>query len=327
MKKIRNFKLIAKKVIDIEIQSLKKLKNNIGFSFERAVKAILNCKQGKIVISGTGKSGIIGKKISSTFSSVGIPSFFVDAGACSHGDLGVIGSNDVVILISNSGESEELKNIIQYTKRNKKITLIGIVSKKNSILYRSANIKLLIPNMKEADPAGIVPTSSTIIQLSIGDALAVATMEQRNFGKLDFKKFHPSGTLGARLKTAEDLMVTKNKLPLINENKLMNIGLKIISKKKLGILIVQNKKGKTVGIITDGDIKRASNKYDNINNLKVREIMSKNPISIEKNTLAVEALDTMNSNKITGLCVHNKSNFKKTVGFLHIHNILEANIQ
>ena len=152
-------------------------------------------------------------------------------------------------------------------------------------------------------------------------------MEQRNFGKLDFKKFHPSGTLGARLKTAEDLMVTKNKLPLINENKLMNIGLKIISKKKLGILIVQNKKGKTVGIITDGDIKRASNKYDNINNLKVREIMSKNPISIEKNTLAVEALDTMNSNKITGLCVHNKSNFKKTVGFLHIHNILEANIQ
>jgi len=213
------------------------------------------------------------------------------------------------------------------TKRNKKITLIGIVSKKNSILYSSANIKLLIPNIKEADPAGVVPTSSTIIQLSIGDALAVATMEQRNFGKLDFKKFHPSGTLGTRLKTAEDLMITKNKLPLINENKLMNIGLKIISKKKLGVLIVQNKKGKTVGIITDGDIKRANNKYDNINNLKVRKIMSKNPISIEKNTLAVEALDTMNSNKITGLCVHNKSNFKKTVGFLHIHNILEANIQ
>jgi len=242
MKKIKNFKLIAKNVIDIEIQSLKKLKNNISISFEKAVKAILNCKQGKIVISGTGKSGIIGKKISSTFSSVGIPSFFVDAGACSHGDLGVIGSNDVVILISNSGESEELKNIIQYTKRNKKITLIGIVSKKNSILYSSANIKLLIPNIKEADPAGVVPTSSTIIQLSIGDALAVATMEQRNFGKLDFKKFHPSGTLGTRLKTAEDLMIAKNKLPLINENKLMNIGLKIISKKistlQGGLLII-----------------------------------------------------------------------------------------
>ena len=327
MKKKRNFKLIAKNVIDIEIQSLRKLKKNLGISFEKAVRAILNCKNGKIVISGAGKSGIIGRKISSTFSSIGIPSFFVDAGACSHGELGVISYNDIVILISNSGESEELKNIIKYTKRNKRITLIGIVSKKNSLLYRSANIKLLIPNIKEADPAGIVPTSSTIIQLSIGDALAVATMEQRNFGKLDFKKFHPSGNLGTKLKTAEDLMITKKKIPLINENKLMNFGLKVISQKKLGVLIVQNKKGRTIGIVTDGDIKRANNKYKNINDLKVKDVMTKNPISIEKNTLAVEALDTMNTNKITGLCVHNKTNSKKTVGFLHIHNILEANIQ
>ena len=327
MRKKRNFKLIAKNVIDTEIQSLRKLKKSIGISFEKAVKTILNCKNGKIVISGTGKSGIIGRKISSTFSSIGIPSFFVDAGAFSHGELGVISHGDIVILISNSGESEELKNIIKYTKRNKKIILIGIVSKKNSILYRSANIKLLTPNIKEADPAGIVPTSSTMIQLSIGDALAVATMEQRNFGKLDFKKFHPSGNLGTRLKTAEDLMITKKKLPLINENKLMNFGLKVISKKKLGVLIVLNNKRRTVGIITDGDIKRANNKYKNINDLKLKEIMTKNPISIEKNTLAVEALDTMNINKITGLCVHNKSNSKKTVGFLHIHNILEANIQ
>ena len=327
MKKKRNFKLIAKNVIDIEIQSLRKLKKNLGISFEKAVTAILNCKNGKIVISGAGKSGIIGRKISSTFSSIGIPSFFVDAGACSHGELGVISYNDIVILISNSGESEELKNIIKYTKRNKRITLIGIVSKKNSLLYRSANIKLLIPNIKEADPAGIVPTSSTIIQLSIGDALAVATMEQRNFGKLDFKKFHPSGNLGTKLKTAEDLMITRKKLPLINENKLMNFWLKVISQKKLGVLIVQNKKGRTIGIVTDGDIKRANNKYKNINDLKVKDVMTKNPISIEKNTLAVEALDTMNINKITGLCVHNKTNSKKTVGFLHIHNILEANIQ
>ena len=327
MKKKRNFKLIAKNVIDTEIQSLRKLKKSIGISFEKAVKTILNCKNGKIVISGTGKSGIIGRKISSTFSSIGIPSFFVDAGAFSHGELGVISHGDIVILISNSGESEELKNIIKYTKRNKKITLIGIVSKKNSILYRSAYIKLLIPDIKEADPAGIVPTSSTIIQLSIGDALAVATMEQRNFGKLDFKKFHPSGNLGTKLKTAEDLMITKKKLPLINENKLMNFGLKVISQKKLGVLIVQNKKGKTIGIVTDGDIKRANSKYKNINDLKVKDVMTKNPISIEKNTLAVEALNIMNINKITGLCVHNKTNSKKTVGFLHIHNILEANIQ
>ena len=325
--KLKKFKTIAKNVIETEITSLRKLKKNINVSFEKAVKTILNCKNGKIVISGTGKSGIIGKKISSTFASIGIPSFFADAGACSHGDLGVISSNDVVILISNSGESEELKNIIQYIKRNKKIILIGIVSKKNSILYKSSNIKLLIPNVKEADPGGIVPTSSTIAQLSIGDALAIATMEQRNFSKLDFKKFHPSGTLGTKLKTAEDLMVIKNKIPLINENDSMKIGLRIISKKKLGTLIAQNKKGKTVGIITDGDIKRANSKYKNINGVRIKDIMSKNPISIEKNTLAVEALAIMNSKKITGLCVHNKTNYKKTIGFLHIHNILKANIQ
>ncbi len=325
--KIKKFNIIAKNVIDIEIKSLKKLKQNINISFEKAVKAILNCKNGKIVISGTGKSGIIGKKISSTFSSIGIPSFFVDAGACSHGDLGVISSNDVVILISNSGESEELKNIIHYIKRNKKIILIGIVSKKNSILYKSANVKLLIPNVKEADPAGIVPTSSTIIQLSIGDALAIATMEQRNFSKLDFKKFHPSGALGVKLKTVEDLMVIKNEIPFIYEYNSMKVGLKIISKKNLGTLIVQNKKGKTIGIITDGDIKRASNKYGNIKNARIKDIMSKKPISIEKNTLAVEALTIMNSKKITGLCVHSKKNYNKTIGFLHIHNILKANIQ
>ena len=326
MKK-KKFELIAKNVISTEIESLRKLRSFINNSFEKAVETILNRRNGKIIISGIGKSGIIGKKISSTLSSVGISSFFVDAAACSHGDLGMITSNDTVILISNSGESEELKNIIQYIKRNKKIILIGIVSKKNSLLYKSANIKLLIPNVKEADPAGIVPTSSTIVQLSIGDALAVATINYRNFGKLDFKKFHPSGMLGAKLKTAEDLMITKSKLPLIHENESMKKGLDFINKKKLGVLIVKNTNGITVGIVTDGDIKRANKKYKDLTSLKIKKIMTKKPISVEKNTLAVEALSIMNSMKITGLCVHNKSDYKKTIGFLHIHNILEANIQ
>ncbi len=323
----KKFKEIAKNVISAEIESLRKLKNNINYSFEKAVEALLNCKNGKVIISGIGKSGIIGKKISSTLASVGISSFFIDSAACSHGDLGMISSNDVVILISNSGESEELKNIISYIKRNKKIILIGIVSKKNSLLYKSANIKLLIPNVKEADPAGIVPTSSTIVQLSIGDALAVATMNYRNFGKLDFKKFHPSGMLGTKLKTVEDLMLIKNKIPFINENELMKKGLRYISTRKLGTLIVQNKNKNTVGIITDGDIKRANNKFNNIGKLKIKNIMSKNPISVEKNTLAVEALSIMNSKKITCLCVHNKFKNKKTIGFLHIHKLLEANIR
>ena len=237
------------------------------------------------VISGIGKSGIIGKKISSTLASVGIPSFFVDAAACSHGDLGQISSNDVLILISFSGESAELKNIIQHAKRNKKITLIGIVSKKNSILYNSSDIKLLIPNVPEAGPGNIVPTSSTITQLSIGDALAVSTMNYRKFGKLDFKKFHPSGSLGSQLKTVEDLMITGKKIPFINENLLMKNALKIMSKKNLGVLIVKNSKQSTVGIITDGDLKRLSEKNENIKRLIVRKIMKPNPISVEKNML------------------------------------------
>ena len=321
-----NFTKVAKEVIETEIQSLKKLKKNIKSSFNKAVQAILNCKKGKVIISGVGKSGIIAKKIASTLSSVGTPSFFVDASACSHGDLGQISSNDVLILISLSGETDELKNIIQYANRNKKITLIAIVSKKNSLLYRAADIKLLLPEVKEAGPSSIVPTSSTIVQLSIGDALAVATMKYKKFGKLDFKKFHPSGSLGIKLKTVEDLMVTGKKMPIINENLKMKNALNIITNKKLGVLIVKNLKGSTTGIITDGQIRRASQKNKDLQDLTVKKVMTLNPVSVNADMLAAKALSLMNLKKITSLCVHNKKNNKKTVGIIHIHNILRANI-
>ena len=321
-----NFTKVAKEVIETEIQSLKKLKKNIKSSFNKAVQAILNCKKGKVIISGVGKSGIIAKKIASTLSSVGTPSFFVDASACSHGDLGQISSNDVLILISLSGETDELKNIIQYANRNKKITLIAIVSKKNSLLYKASDIKLLLPEVKEAGPSSIVPTSSTIVQLSIGDALAIATMKYKKFGKSDFKKFHPSGSLSIKLKTVEDLMITGKKIPIINENLKMKNALNIITNKKLGVLIVKNLKGSTTGIITDGQIRRASQKNKDLQDLTVSKVMTLNPVSVNADMLAAKALSLMNLKKITSLCVHSKKNKKKTIGIIHIHNILETNI-
>ena len=320
------FKKIANEVINIEINSLKKLKKSLDASFNKTIEVILNCKKGKVILSGVGKSGIIAKKISSTLASVGTPSFYVDASSCSHGDLGQISSNDVLILISNSGESSELKNIIQYANRNKNITLIGIVSKKNSLLYKASDIKILLPEVKEAGPGNMVPTSSTIMQLAIGDAIAISTMRIKKFGEKEFKRFHPSGSLGARLKTVEDLMLKGKKIPFISENSGMKTALKIITKKKLGVLVVQNSKKKTNGIITDGQLRRVSEKIDNFKDLKVKDVMTKNPISIDMQVLAAKALSLMNTKKITSLCVHNK-NKKKTEGIIHIHNILESNIQ
>ena len=321
MKK-KNYKKIAKDVIDLEIKALKKLKNSINSSFNNAVDVIAKC-QSKVILCGVGKSGLIAAKISATLSSVGTPSFSVSANDCSHGDLGSISKKDILILISYSGNSEELKNIIKYANRNK-ITIIGIVSKKDSLLYKASDIKLYVPEVVEAG-LGIVPTSSTINQLSIGDSLAVATISKKNVRKKDFKKFHPSGSLGAKLKTVEDLMLTKNKIPFINENSNMKEALKVITQKKLGTLIVKNSKGNTTGIVTDGTIRRANEKNDNLQNLSVKKIMTKNPISVSKDMLAEKALSIMNQKKITSLCVDNYKN--KTIGILHIHNILDAKIQ
>ncbi len=323
--KNKKIKLIAKNVIQDEIFALRKLKSSIGNSFNQIVKTILNCKNGKIIISGVGKSGIISKKWAATFSSIGIPSFFLDASNASHGDMGQITSNDVVILISLSGQSEELKNIIQYTSRNKNIKLIGITSKKKSILYKNSNIKFLMPSIKEADPSNIVPTSSTTIQLALGDAIAISCMRYKNFGKLDFKKFHPGGSLSIQLKTVGDLMLTGNKIPFIEENKIMKDALRVITKKGLGVLLIK-KRNMTVGILTDGDLKRLNRKFENLKKLKIKSVMKKNPISIDKNTLAAQALSIMNTKKITSLCIHKDNKKNNTIGIIHIHNILESNI-
>ena len=305
-----DYKKIAKNVIDLEIKALKKLKKSISSSFNAAVKAIVKC-QSKVILCGVGKSGLIAAKISATLSSVGTPSFSLSANDCSHGDLGSISKKDVLILISYSGSSEELKNIIKYANRNK-IILIGIMSKKNSILYKAADIKLLIPEVIEAG-LGIVPTSSTINQLSIGDALAVASLSKKKISKKDFKKYHPSGSLGAKLKTVEELMIKGKDIPFINENLLMKNALKIITQKKLGVLIVKNKQKLTKGIITDGQIRRAIQKNHSIKNLTVKKVMTQKPIGIDKNDLAAKALSIMNERKITILCVYKKESKLKHI--------------
>ena len=321
MKK-KNFSNIAKKVIDLEIKALKILKNNINKSFSDAVYQIANC-QSKVILCGVGKSGLIASKIAATLASVGTPSFSLLASEASHGDLGMISKKDILILISNSGETTELKNIIQFAKRNK-ILLIGIVSRKDSILYKSSDIKLFIPKVNEAE--GIVPTSSTTAQLALGDSLAIASMKFKKFDRIDFKKLHPAGSLGAQLRTVEDIMIKGNKIPFVKENLKMNKALKILTEKKLGILIVLNKYNKTVGIITDGQIRRFTEKKFDFRLLPVKKIMTKKPVFINKDELAAKALSIMNNKRITSLIVNKKDQSQKTIGVIHIHTILQSNI-
>ena len=318
----KKFIPLAKKVIDLEIQALQKLKKKIDNSFNKAVAEIVKCKS-KVILCGVGKSGLIAAKISATLSSVGTPSFNLSASDSSHGDLGSISKKDILILISYSGKTSELKNIIQYANRNK-ITLIGIMSKKDSILYKASDIKLIIPEVKES--GGIVPTSSTTAQLALGDALAISAMQYKKFGKFDFKKIHPAGNLGSQLKTVEDIMLTKKSIPFVNENLEMKKALKILSNKKLGILIARNHNNITKGIITDGQIRRFNEKKKSIQLLKVKDIMTRNPYSVIKDCLAAKALSIMNNKKITSLCVFDKKNKTKTIGVVHIHDILRNNI-
>jgi len=318
LKNNNNYDEIGKEVIDLQIKALKKLKNSINHSFKESVKLISKCKS-KVIVCGVGKSGIIASKISATLSSVGTPSFAISASDCSHGDLGRIDVNDILILISNSGNTDELKNIIKYSKVNK-IKLICIVSNKNSYLYKSSDIKILMPIVQEAG-LNIVPTSSTTTQLALGDALSIALMKKKNFSKLDFKKFHPSGNLGNKLKTAYDVMLSGNKIPFVNENMTMKKALVVLNSKKLGFIVVVNNNKITKGIFTDGDLKRLIQKNKIHKNLKIKQFIKINPYAVEENALAYDVLKQMNKRKITSVIV-NKKNENRTIGVIHIHNLL-----
>ena len=294
----KNYISLAKKSADIQIKELKKIKKIFNNSFVKAVDLILNCK-GKVIFAGIGKSGLIARKISATFSSVGIPSFFCDPAQALHGDMGQIEKKDILIICSYSGNTSELTNMLKYANRFQ-IKIIGVASKVDSILLKASDIKLILPKVKEADLTGMVPTSSTTSTLLLGDCLATTVMHQKKFSKDKFKVFHPGGNIGNSLLLAKDIMIVGKKMPVINFKKNINQALKIINQKKLGIVVItQNKFIR--GLLTDGDLRREINNYTNNRNLK--KFTKKQPYIVNENMPASKALGIMNEKKITSLLV------------------------
>ncbi len=316
----------AKKSADIQINELKKIKKVFNHSFIKAVDHILQCR-GKVVFAGIGKSGLIARKISATFSSIGIPSFFCDPAQALHGDMGQLEKKDILIIISYSGNTTELTNMLKYANRYR-IKIIGIASKSDSILLKASDIKILLPKVKESDLTGLVPTSSTSITLLLGDCLAASVMHQKKFSKEKFKVFHPGGNIGNTLLLAKDIMVKGHKMPIINYKKSFKDALKVINQKKLGIVVIL-KNNFIIGIVTDGDLRRELKNYSN--NKSLDNFMTKNPFIVNENMTASKALAIMNEKKITSLLVVSDKDFKKDKkvlkGIIHIHFLLKNGIK
>ena len=315
---MRNNKKIinsANRALARELSSIKNLKSTFNSSFCNAVNLIFNTK-GKVVITGVGKSAHIGNKVSATLTSTGTPSYFVHATEASHGDLGNIKKDDCVIAISNSGETSELNNIIQFTKRFN-IKLISITSNSKSILHKNATVGILYKKPIEACPLNLAPTSSTSMCMIIGDCIAIALLELRGFKSNEFKSLHPGGNLGKDLKNLSEVMHTKKELPLAKLEEKMSKALITMTKKSFGCIGVINKNEQIVGIITDGDLRRKLN--SEFFEKKAFEIMTKNPTLANKNMLVGEAINLMNSKKITSLFICDK---KRPLGIVHIHDLL-----
>ena len=317
---------LAKKSADIQINELKKIKKIFNNSFVKAVDLILNCK-GKVIFAGVGKSGLIARKISATFSSIGIPSFFCDPAQALHGDMGQIERKDILIIFSYSGNTSELNNMLKFANRFR-IKIIGVASKPESILLKASDIKLVIPKVKEADVIGMVPTSSTSITLLLGDCLATTVMYQRKFSKEKFKIFHPGGNIGNSLLLSKDIMITGKKLPVINYDKTFKDALRVMNEKKLGIIILLRKKS-ILGVMTDGDLRRNLNHYSS--EAKIEKFIKKNPLVVSENMPASKALAIMNEKKITSLLVVSEKNYNKSkkslIGVIHIHSLLQSGIK
>ena len=317
---------LAKKNADIQIKELTKIKKIFNNSFIKAVDLILSCK-GKVIFAGVGKSGLIARKISATFSSVGIPSFFCDPAQALHGDMGQIEKKDILIILSYSGNTQELTNMLKYANRYR-IKIIGVASRPDSLLLKASDIKLLLPKVREADVTGMVPTSSTSITMLLGDTLATTVMYIKKFSKEKFKVFHPGGNIGNSLLLSKDIMVTGNKMPVINYNKNFKEALKEMNRKKLGIVVILKNKFIT-GLVTDGDLRRELKRYSQNNNL--HKFMTKTPFVVNENMPASKALAIMNEKKITSLLVVSDNNYKKKnkllKGIIHIHFLLQNGIK
>lgn len=316
---------LGKFVIAQEEKALEVLRQSLGKDFSRALECIFSCK-GRLVISGMGKSGHIGKKISATMSSTGTPSFFLHPAEASHGDLGALTKNDVLLAISNSGETKELFDVLEYAGRHA-IKIIAITKNKNSFLGTQADICLLLPNEQEACPIGCAPTSSTTMTLALGDALAMALLDLRGFSAEDFHDFHPGGKLGSKLKRVKDLMHTGEELPLIDKNAKMKDAVIEMTKKGLGCIAIVDKNTENrlslLGIIADGDLRRHMSA--DLLEKNVQEVMSASPTTIDAEALASKAVGIMNRKSITSLVVVDEQNYM--VGLIHMHDCLRIGIE
>lgn len=313
----------AKKVLDIEAQAILRIKNNLDEKqFNNAIDAIYNCK-GRVIITGMGKSGHIGNKIAATLSSTGTPAYFLHPAESTHGDSGIITKDDVIIAISNSGETQELLNLLPLLKRFG-LTIISMTSNQNSTLGQASDIFLDISVEKEACPLGKAPTASTTVTLAVGDALAMCLLERRGFTEEDFLIFHPSGTLGKGFTyKVADLMKSDN-LPIASEKELFTNVVETISEHKLGLAIIVNEKGELTGILTDGDIRRNLLKYKDLDNLIVTDAMTKNPKTVKSTSYAASALHLMEKYSITALPIVDENN--KPRGIVHVHDLLKAGV-
>ena len=311
----------AKRVITVEADALTQLASQLDDSFGQAVALLLNAK-GRVIISGMGKSGHIARKIAATFASTGTPAHFVHPAEASHGDLGMMTRGDVVLVLSNSGETPELADLVAYTRRFS-IPMIGVASRPNSTLLTRADVAIVLPDLGEACGTGVVPTTSTTMTLALGDALAVALMEHRKFTPENFREFHPGGKLGARLSKVSDLMHVGDKVPLVPADTPMSDALLAISQKGFGVVGVTDANQKLIGIVTDGDLRRhMSGLLDHT----AREVMTPSPTTLSPSALAEEAVALMNSKTITCLFAVDPAGQGQVAGFLHIHDCLRAGI-